>query len=288
MTRALLLLAAALALVGTAGVARADDGDLIPLAPAEPVDPRGPEPPVMVVCPPPPVAGAPAPVPARPPPRAASKLLDGGAEITMGTLLFRPSLGNVVFDGAGTPLGGTQRVGFRHRGRELGLDAPLMWGGELSAYYVRRYFAAGVMGLIAGNPGGADTAAVPSYSSAAAQVSPGAIMAYGAGIDLSGALPLGLVAFRAGGVLGVRGFSLPMTGFEKKECHGKSRRTYPCDEDATTSVLLFIEPRVRMEIAAGGSGFVFGGYVGMGVLGGVAPTMGLFIGLATPHEKLQP
>ena len=43
-----------------------------------------------------------------------------------------------------------------------------------------------------------------------------------------------------------------------------------------------------MEIAAGDSSFLFGGYVGMGVVGGAAPTMGLFIGLATPHEKLQP
>jgi len=88
---ALLLVTAALALAVTSGVARADDEDLIPLPPAEPADPRGPEPPVMVVSPPPPVAGARA--PERPPPRVASKLLDGGVEITLGTLLLRPSLG---------------------------------------------------------------------------------------------------------------------------------------------------------------------------------------------------
>ena len=85
--------------------------------------------------------------------------------------------------------------------------------------------------------------------------------------------------------------SVPRGGkvcFEKKECHGKGGRTYPCDEDATTGALLFFEPRVRMEITPGTSGLVLGGYVGMGVLGGTAPTMGLFVGFATPHEKLRP
>jgi hypothetical protein len=283
--RASFLVAVAL-VATTTGLARADEGDLLPLPAADPPDPRGPEPPVMVVSPPPPVAGEPAAAPAVEP-RVVSKLLDGGGEITLGTLFFRPSLGNAVFGGEGTPLGGTQRESFRHRGRELGIDAPLMWGGELSARYMRRYFAVGVMGFIAGHPGGA-ASTVPSYSPAADQVNPGALMGYGGGIDLAGALPLGPVAFRGGAVLGLRGFSLPMTGFEKKECHGKGGRTYPCDEDATTGALVFLEPRVGVELSPGNSGVVFGGYVGMGVVGGAAPTMGLFIGVATPHEKLQP
>ncbi len=275
-----------LAVTALTRVAQADEGDLLPLPPAEQPDPRGAEPPVMVFSQPPPEPGAPAeqPVP-RPAPDPRT---DGGFEITFGTLLVRPSLGSVVFDGSGTPLGGTQRESFRHRGRALGLDAPLMWGGELGIYYLRRYFAAGVTGFVAGSPGGADASAVPSYSPASSQVSPGSIVGYGGGIDLSGALPLGPVAFRAGGVLGLRGFSLPMTGFEKKECHGKGGRTYPCNEDATTGALLFFEPRVRLEITPGTSGLVLGGYAGMGVVGGTAPTMGLFVGFATPHEKLRP
>ena len=272
--------------VAMTGVARADEGDLLPLPPAEQPDPRGAEPPVMVLSPPPPEAGAPADQPAPRPPKDPRS--DGGFEITLGTLLVRPSLGGAVFDGSGTPIGASQREGFRHRGRELGLDAPLMWGGELGIFYLRRYFAAGVTGFVAGNPSGADATPLPSYGQASSQVSPRGIVGYGGGLDLSGALPLGPVAFRAGGVVGLRGFSLPMTGFEKKECHGKGGRTYPCDEDATTGALLFFEPRVRMEISPGKSGVVFGGYVGMGVVGGAAPTMGLFVGFATPHEKLQP
>lgn len=241
----------------------------------------------MVVSPPPPEAGEPAPAPVLHAARD-RRLDDGGIEITLGTLFVRPALAGAMFDGSGTPLGATEREGFRHRGRELGLAAPLMWGGELGIYYLRRYFAAGLTGFVAGNPGGADASSMPSYSPAASQVSPGSIIGYGGGIDLAGALPLGPVAFRLGGVLGLRGFSLPMTGFEKKECHGKGGRTYPCDEDATTGALLYVEPRVRMEISPGKSGVVFGGYVGMGVVGGAAPSTGLFVGFATPHEKLQP
>ncbi|HSO31201.1 MAG TPA: hypothetical protein VLT33_01760, partial [Labilithrix sp.] len=282
---ALLLAAAACAVAASRGVAYADEGPApLALLPAEP-DPRGPEPPVMVFMPPPPEAAPPPPEPPPPPPR--SKLLDGGGELSLGTLFVRPSLGSAIFDGSGTPLGGTQRESFRHRGRELGLDAPLMWGGELSLHYMRRYFAVGLMGFVAGNPGGADVPRDPGYSPAADQVNPGAIVGYGAGIDLAAALPMGPVAFRAGGVLGLQGFSVPMTGFEKKTCRSK-RGTYPCDEDATTGAMLFFEPRVRMEISPGKSGFVFGGYVGMGVVGGGSPTMGLFVGLQTPHEMLEP
>jgi hypothetical protein len=244
---------------------------------------------VTVIAPPPPEPGASAPAEAVGDGDVARgrKLENGGAEIALGTLVFQPSLANVAFVGEGTPIGGTQRESFRHHGREIGLDAPAMWGAELSAHYLRRYVAAGVVAFVAGHPGGADALGGPTDRRAAEQVSASGVVGYGGGIDLAAALPLGPVAFRAGGVVGLRGFSVPMTGFEKKTCHSKGRR-YPCDETATTGALLFLEPRVRMEISPGKSGFVVGGYAGMGIIGGVAPTMGVFIGLATPHETLQP
>lgn len=79
-----------------------------------------------------------------------------------------------------------------------------------------------------------------------------------------------------------------MIGFEKKSCHSK-HGTYPCYEDATTTALLFFEPRVRVEISPDPlSGLFFGGYVGMEVVGGSAPTAGLFSGFHTPHSMLMP
>lgn len=263
-------------LAATGPIAEARDG----------ADPRGPEPPVMVVMPPPPEAPPPEPLPPPPPPPQQA-LKDGGVSVAMGTLLFRPALGQTMFNGSGTPLGGSRRESFRHAGRELGLDTPLMWGGELSAHYVRRYFAAGVMGFVVGHPGSEDRGTSPAYSPPADQVSAGALSGYGGGIDLAGALPLGPLAFRAGGVLGVRAFSLPMSGFEKKTCRGK-RGNYPCSEEATTHALLFFEPRVRVEITPGRSMIFFGGYVGMEVVGGSGPTAGLFFGFHTPHSNLQP
>jgi hypothetical protein len=274
---ALVVVTAACAIAANGSVAHAHAGD----------DPRGPEPPVMIVMPPPPEAAAPDPEPPPPPP-VEEKLDDGGGALTLGTLFFRPSLAHTTFEGSGTPLGGNRRETFRHQGRALGLEAPLMWGSEFAFHYMRRYFAVGITGFVAGNPGRTDSKTSPAYSPAADQVNPGSLFGYGAGLDLAGALPLGPVAFRAGGVLGLRGFSMPMTGFEKKTCRSK-RGTYPCNEDATTGATLFFEPRVRIEITpAARNPFFFGGYVGMDVLGGTGPTMGLFLGFHTPHATLQP
>jgi hypothetical protein len=278
--RLALFLVMAACVIAASGSARAAGPERLVLAGLE----RRPEPPVYVVMPPPPEPAPPEPNPEPAVPEG--KLENGGAEVTLGTLFFQPALGQTMFEGEGTPLGANHRESFRHRGRELGINAPLMWGGELSVHYLRRYFAVGVTGFIAGHPGGAD-ATSPTYSPPAGQVNPSAIMGYGAGIDLAGALPLGPVAFRAGGVLGIRGFSIPLSGFEKKTCHSKGR-SYPCDEDATTGALLFFEPRVRLEVTAGRSGVVLGGYVGMDVVGGTGPTAGLFIGVHTPHSTLQP
>jgi len=250
-----------------------------------PGDPRGPEPPVYVVMPPAPQAAPPSPDPPHAPPK--EKFSDGGVELALGTLLFQPSLGHAYFDGAGTVLGADHRENFHHLGRELGVDTPVMWGGEISFHYMRRYFAIGVMGFVAGHPGSSSTP-VPSHNLASLQVNPSALMGYGGGIEFDGALPLGPVSIRAGGVIGARGFSMPMIGFEETTCHDK-HGSHPCYENATTNPQLFFEPRVRVEVSPDPhGGFFFGCYVGMGVVGGSAPTAGLFFGAHTPHATLLP
>lgn len=227
-----------------------------------------------------------------PPAPRAQELANGGAEISFGTLFFQPSLRDEHFDGRGTPLDKpppTTPESFHHKGRELGIDSPLMWGAELSFHYMRRYFAIGVMGFLAGHPGAADAVPIPADGIAASQVNPGAITGYGAGIDLAGAVPLGMIALRPGVVVGVRGFSVPMIGFEQTTCQGTRSGSHSCYEDATTDPLLFVEPRVRMAITPPRSVLSFGAYVGIEVVGGSGPTAGLFLsGTMNAHENLRP
>lgn len=254
--------------------------------PAPPPEPSRAEPPVVVYAPPPP---APAPTePSRPLLREERAQANGGFELAIGTLFFQPSLADTAFEGAGTPLNGTGRESFRHKGRELGLESPLMWGGELSVHYLRRYFAGGVMMFFAGHPGGADAEPSPVGNIASSQVNPGSLTAYGGALDFAAALPYGIVAIRPGLMFGIRGFTLPLTGFEKTTCRGKYGRR-PCDEQATTDVQLFVEPRVRVVITPSRTSLAFGGYVGLEPVGGSGPTAGLFVGFVSrPHEGLLP
>ena len=244
------------------------------------------EPPVWVVSPPKP---EPAPPEDRPP-RAPDvyTLQNGGLELTASTIFFEPSLRRVSFSGSGVPRDGTQRIQFRHTGTELGLDSPLMWGGELSVHYLRRYFAVGMSAFFAGHPGGADLTPSPANTVVASQVNSSALVGYGGTLDLAGAIPAGPIAFRPGVVAGLRGFQMPMTGFEKKTCHGK-RGDYPCDEQASTNALPFLEARMRVEITPNRkSGIFFGGYVGKQLIDGAGLTTGCFLGWHTPHEVLAP
>jgi hypothetical protein len=274
--------AAALGLLALSLTPRAEAGD----APLLPAPPR-PAPPVYVIAPPPP---EPEPEPeAEPEPRgerAERTLHDGGAEVALGTTLSQLSLGGTFFDGAGTPRGSRGRESFHHAGSELGLRRPVMWSGELSVSYLRRYFAIGLAGFVAGNPSGADATPAPSNGLAASQVSPSGLLAYGGGVDLAAAAPLGPVDVRAGALFGLRGFSLPMSGFEQTTCTRKGR-TYACDETATTSVEMVLQPRVRIAVSASGGVFV-GAMVGLDVTGGAGPIAGLFVGLHTPHVALRP
>ncbi len=261
------------------------------LAALEPLpEPQREEPPVVVIAPAPP---APAPVEidddARRPVED-EKLTDGGGEVLLATMAMQPDLSRVAFSGAGTPIGGVSRVPFHRTGRELGIQTPLLWGGELSARYLRRYFALGVMGFLAGNPGGADAAPVLANGPATSEANARSLMAYGGAIDISGALPLGDVTLRAGPLTGIRAYSLPLTGFEPTTCKGRRGRTYPCAETATTTVMPFLQPRVSVDWTPGrGAGsFVVGAFGGADVFGGASFTAGLYVGVRSRHEALLP
>jgi hypothetical protein len=243
-------------------------------------------PPVVIIMPPPPERAPDAPAQERP--SRFATLDNGGMEISLGTLFFQPGLGHASFEGGGTAPNTQQRQSFHHLGRELGLDAPLMWGGEVSIHYMRRYFAVGLLGFVAGHPGAADSGAIPSSGAPVPDVNQGALTGWGGGVDLAGAVPFGIVALRPGVVLGLRTFSMPITGFDKTTCHGK-HGDYPCYETADTAALGFVEPRMRMIITPERSGVSFGAYVGMEIVGGVGPTAGLFFGFGTaPHEGMRP
>lgn len=246
-------------------------------------------PPVVIIAPPPPERAPEASAEEREERPSRNATLDNGAaELSLGTLFFQPGLGNVFFDGSGKLPNAQDRQGFHHRGRELGLDAPLMWGGEVSLHYMRRYFAVGLLGFFAGHPGTADSGAIASSRVPVPDVNQAALTAWGGGVDLAGAVPFGIVAFRPGVVLGLRSFSLPITGFEMTTCHGK-RGDYACHESADTAVLGFVEPRMRVIVTPERSAVSFGAYIGMEVVGGSGPTAGLFFGFVTgAHEGLRP
>jgi hypothetical protein len=248
---------------------------------------RRPEPPVVVYAPPPPLA---APDPPRPEPRDPNELTlsNGSLELTVAGLMFAPSLRNVAFDGHGTPLGSEDRVHFRHTGVQLGLDHPAFWGGELQAHYIRRYFAIGVTGYYVAHAGGGDATPVPPRNVAATQVNPGSLSAYGGGIDVSGAIPIGeYIALRPGAVVGVRGFTMDLTGFQKTTCTTKTG-TIPCWETATSDPLLVVEPRLTIQLTPTPHGeLFFGGFIGTNLVDG-SMSGGIFVGVHTPHSALWP
>lgn len=108
----------------------------------------------------------------------------GGFELAMGALLIRPQLNDEWFAAQGTPVDGTRRESLRARGRQLGIAAPRLAGGELSLFYTRRFFAVGAMGFFARNLGGADGAA-RSDDGASFAVNPSDLRAFGGGLDIA-------------------------------------------------------------------------------------------------------
>jgi hypothetical protein len=248
-------------------------------------DPRGPEPPVMVFSPPPPPPAPPSPKPE--PSEDLSPLLPWGGALSLGALMFRPDLGGVRFTGQGVPLGQVSSVSFSHLGRQIGILDPFMGGGQISLSYYRRYVAFGIGVFLAGNVGGVMDVPEP-YRTPVQQVSPSDLSALGGMGDLSFVLPLGPASFKLGGVLGLRQFSVPMSGFEKTTCRSK-HGTYPCDQEATSDAQAFFEPRARVDLGFGPRDVFFvGAYVGMELVGGSAPTAGVVFGIGTPHASLQP
>jgi hypothetical protein len=248
------------------------------------------EPPVYVVSPPPPEAAPPEPrdetTPEHPAPY---ELHDGGFELTLATTVFRPDLRNVVFDGSGVPIQGDNRVAFQRKGREMGIAQPLFWGGSLSVHYTRRWFALGLEGFLAGHPGGADAKPTPIHeASTVGEGDASGLMAYGAAIDLAGAIPFDEhVAVRVGPTLGLRGFSLPISGFQPATCHSR-RGDYPCAERATADPQLFAEPRVRIELDPVANGGLFlGAYAGWDIVN-TSWSGGLLLGFHTAHAMLLP
>lgn len=216
------------------------------------------------------------------------KLSDGGFEVLIAGATVRPDLSHVTFTGAGTPQGGFTRVQFHHPGRELGIEQPLLWGGELSARYLRRYFAVGVMGFLAGNPGGADAAPVPSADLSGAGASARSMLAYGGAIDIAGALPLGMVTLRAGPMTGIRAYSVALTGFEPTTCKSRRGAAYPCAETATSGAQVFLQPRVSIDVAPGDGPLVAGAFAGADVFGGASFAAGLYVGARSRHASLLP
>jgi len=259
-------------------------------------EPDSPEPPVTVVAPPPPEPAPPDPAPPPPPdpPPRHSKYETGplynGVEFSVGTLLFQPDLSNVVFSGSGTPLSGAAPVAFSHRGREIGAISPLLFGGDISLLWMRRYFAAGIWGFVAGNTSSADPLASPSDTAAANLVDPHAMVAYGGGVELEGAIPIDdHTALRIGPTFGLREYSIPLTGFRARSCSSKGH-SYPCYEQASSDVQPFAQPRIRFELSPYKKvlSIFVGLYAGYDALGDGGFTGGLTVGVHTPHPTLLP
>jgi hypothetical protein len=194
--------------------------------------------------------------------------------------MFRPALGSVRFTGSGVPIGMPGRTNFNRSGRELGLQSPAFWGGEIGLGYRQTYFGVTVSGFFAGNTS-AD--ATPTNAPAAAQGGASDVTAFGGAIELYGAVPLGRVTVSAGAVAGLRGFSMPLVGFEPTVCTSsgrRGRRTYPCAETATTMAEPYVQPRLRLDVALDDArAFFLGGYVGLDALGDRSVLGGVLLGI---------
>lgn len=252
-----------------------------------------PEPPVVVIAPPAPLPAPPADkdIPDRE--LETRKLSQGGFEVALGALAYRPDLSRVHFSGSGVPIDGIRgRQSFDHKGSELGMQRPVLLGGDIAIRYLRRYFVLGVSGFIAGNSGGADATPIPANTEATMLVSARSLMAYGGAIDIAGALPLGPATVRLGPVTGVRAYKVDLPGFQAAECKTRrSRASYPCAETAGSNAQPFLQPRVSIDFAAAPQKdeTVFVGLSGgVDVFGGASYWGGLALGVRSSHGGLLP
>jgi hypothetical protein len=247
-----------------------------------PTTPKKPEPPVVVISPPPPQPAPPDPPPDPTPGPTPSQR--GQLELSFSGTMFPAALGDLRFTGAGVPVGTGRRATFNHRGRELGLRNPTFWGGELAIGYRHTYFGVLVSGMVASN---VRADAAPTDVVAAGQVGTGSVTAYGGGLELFGSIPLDRFTLSVGAVAGLRGFSMPLVGFEPTTCTSSrksGRRKYPCPETATTNATPYVHPRLHLDVALTEKRTIFlGVYVGIDALGDRSMLSGVMLGLRSPR-----
>jgi hypothetical protein len=189
-------------------------------------------------------------------------------ELTGGVATFYPKLANVAFSGTGHPPDGSPAIDYNHRGREIGLDSPSIWAFQMELHARIRWFSAGLTGFIGGHPGTGDASPNPPGNAAAPLANTGSIVAYGAGLDLAAAVPIGrFVSVRLGNVVGIRGFSLGLTGVPDK-C-GEDDNSTSCHATAYADPQVFLQPRIRVLVRQPhADGFFYGVSAGDEIVGG--------------------
>jgi hypothetical protein len=192
-------------------------------------------------------------------------------ELSVSAIMFRPKLGNVKFD----------HDDFHHRGRELGLDTPSMWGADLGLHVRHKWIAIGFVAFLGGHPGDGDATPDPPNNEAAHIANTGSIVTFGGAADLAAAIPAGrYVSLRFGPLVGLRAFVLPLSNAPKEQCSDESDKPPECTPSATSDVQPFLEPRVRALVSLDHTGLFFGASLGYEVFGGGLATSLLFGGIA--------
>lgn len=209
-----------------------------------------------------------------------------GLAVGLGADFYRPSLANDYFDGHGIPRTGGPTQPFHFRGRDFGLLRPTLAVLDTRVDYMNRYAELGFHFIYGGSMSSGDHAL--DASAAATANAPGVSMIGG---GLHGAAVLLLrdaVSVTAGADLGVRGYNVPLRGFQDTTCHTKYG-THPCPQTAT-AIDGYVQPRVSLiwNSATGKrrSGFFLSAWVGADVASGISFASGLSLGLASSHAAL--
>lgn len=188
-----------------------------------------------------------------------------GLEFALGAFMFRPKLANVSFD----------HGDFHHRGREIGLDTPSMWGVDLGFHLRHQWITFGLVGFFGGHPGGRDAAPDPPNTDAPQIANTGSIVTFGVASDLAAVIPAGRhVSLRFGPLAGIRAFVLPLSGAPKESC---SSDEGGCTPTAISDVQPFFQPRVRALVSLDNTALFFGASLGYEIFGG-GVAAGAFIG----------
>lgn len=187
-----------------------------------------------------------------------------GFMIAPSVLLVQPRLSSANFSGSGVVYGDSTNTTYSHSGREIGIHAPVMIGAELRLGIQHRYFEIGGQLVAAASLGDSNSATDPEAAQLARASSLGM---FGGGVHAMITIPAGVVTFAIGPDFGVRGFQLPLTGFEPTVCHNRYG-TYSCPETATYTQPYF-QPRVTMIVHGdpkAPASFFFGPWLGVDVI----------------------